>query len=173
RKEDRYESAWQMHAELRDAQRMLGGDHQDTRLEAEITRLFADRVVEKRQVLAHLRAGTDLGPLPAAEVDEGIDVPQVSLASHTIRASSDDPTRSDVVPAKSGGGLVLVLLLIAGAGGGGGGWWQQQEDDTPRVASAPAATPTTAPPAEPPAPDVKPVAAARVVFTIDTDPSGA
>jgi eukaryotic-like serine/threonine-protein kinase len=184
-KEDRYESAWQMHDELRFVQAQLGGQRNwHAILEAEITRLFQERVVEKQQIMRHVRAGTDFGSLPAAEVDESIDVPQVSQLSAS-RPLSNEPTRSDVVARKSRWWIpVLLLLLLAGGGGAGWWWWQQLQEDEAAIAAiaptpspaptqdrAPAPTPSPAP-APPPAVEI-PSPPTDVVLAVETDPAGA
>jgi serine/threonine-protein kinase len=194
RKEDRYESAWQMHDELRVAQAQLGGlRNWNAVLEAEITRLFAERAVEKQQILRHVRAGTDFGSLPAAEADESIDVPQVSLLSESAeRAESSQPTRSNVVTAKSRWWIPVTLLFLGAAGYAAWWWWQDLQADeatiaaavpeSPSPSAAPAAqaapptiTPAPAEPAPTPAPATVDTAppAADILLAIETDPAGA
>jgi serine/threonine-protein kinase len=182
-KEDRYESAWQMHDELRVVQAQLGGQRNwHAILEAEITRLFDERVREKQQIMRHVRAGTDFGSLPAAEADESIDVPQVSQLSASAPVSTR-PTHSEVAPRKRRWWIPVTLILLAAAGGVGWWWWQQLQADEAAIAAI-APNPPTAPtqdpaPAPTPAPTPAPAAPvadtppADIVLAVETDPAGA
>ena len=126
-RDDRYASAIDMHLDLM----AVVGDVVDLRpqLEVEMARLFPDRIAEKRKLLVHVRAGTDVGPLPAAEVDELVDVPQVSQVSGTgahaasvMATGVAEPKRRRIWP------LLLSLLLLGGAAGGVA-YWQVRDDE--------------------------------------------
>jgi len=196
RKEDRYESAWQMHDELRLAQAQLGGlRNWNAVLEADITRLFAERAVEKQQILRHVRAGTDFGSLPAAEADESIDVPQVSqLSESAARAESSQPTHSNIVTTKPRWWIPVTLLFLGAAGYAAWWWWQDLQADEAAIAAAVPASPSpsAASPANAAAPTVTPAPSPEpaptpaptgtvdgaplptdIVLAIETDPAGA
>jgi serine/threonine-protein kinase len=150
----RYDTAFDMYLDLAE----MIGDVPDLRgeLEAEMARLFPDRIAEKRKLLVHVRAGTDVGPLPAAEVDELVDVPQVSQISGTgARAVPIVPTAVVDAPKRRRVWPLLVLLLLLGGGAGGVVYWQMRDDDVvafvpppfvPQAIEAPAVEP---PPAKP------------------------
>ncbi|HUJ57951.1 MAG TPA: serine/threonine-protein kinase [Kofleriaceae bacterium] len=131
--------------------------------------LFAERIVEKRQMLSHMRQGTDLGILPAPEVDESVEVPQV--VEHTGTPSSQ------VAPSRARRGWVIAGSALVVLAGSALAWQLDQRDDEPPPAAAiaPAPPPPPAPPPAPPAPVAAPAidASTAVALHVTSVPSGA
>ncbi|MBN2193525.1 MAG: serine/threonine protein kinase [Polyangiaceae bacterium] len=76
---ERYQTAAEMRRELLGAARALGGsDVPDEQLAPLMNELFADRRLEKEEMLRRLQSGSDLLALPAAEADEAVELPLVT-----------------------------------------------------------------------------------------------
>ena len=164
----RYDTAFDMYLDLAE----MIGDAPDLRgqLESEMARLFPDRIAEKRKLLVHVRAGTDVGPLPAAEVDVLVDVPQVSQTSGTGgRAAPVVPTAVLEPPKRRRIWPVLLLLLVLGGGAGGVVLWQQRDDELVAFVPPPLVLPTVAAPVVEP-PPAKPD---DIEISVVTEPPGA
>jgi serine/threonine-protein kinase len=74
--------------------------------------LFPERIAEKRELVRNVRAGTEVPNIPAAEVDESVEMPGVE----------GQRTGSLVASSRSGLLWAIVLVLLA-AGGVAGAWW--------------------------------------------------
>ncbi len=189
-KDRRYPSAAAMADELVAATQFLLGAVDPRRLLGDTMRgLFADRIAQKSTLVQHVRAGTDPGALPAVDADEGVEVPEVSLATPVqaapTRASSSLTAASGPVPvlplpprrrraalAATVGVLAVAAFVAAVALGRSGG-----EPDAaaatadrppPPAAPTPAAPPAIAPPLAPP-----PAAPATIALRIESEPAGA
>jgi eukaryotic-like serine/threonine-protein kinase len=105
----RYQSALELREELLDAMAKLGFTRDPrSELAAVMRELFPERIEEKRALLSHLRAGTDIETLPAAEVDENVELAQMAEPSGH---SASRPRKS-----KSWLVVALAMLLVTGAG---------------------------------------------------------
>ena len=170
--DQRYATAAEMRDDLVAAMQELGleGDPHEA-LASKLARLFGDRVAEKRELLARVREGGDLGELLKAEVDEGVDVPMVSHASATPLSAVRPPTaaletRPGKLPKKTDGRwLVIAVLAFAIAAGGIIGYFLRHKPRA-KVASAPVAAPVPADAAPAPPHDEE------VTISIDTTPPG-
>jgi hypothetical protein len=84
---DRYATTLAMRRDLVAAVRRMsgaeGGDGEEETLAAIMSRLFADRIEEKRNMLRQARTGSEVECIPAAEVDAQIELPEVPRATHT------------------------------------------------------------------------------------------
>jgi len=166
----RYATAAEMRDDLVAAMQELGleGDPHEA-LASKLARLFGDRVAEKRELLARVREGGDLGELLKAEVDEGIDVPLVSHVSATPLSAVRPPTAgiesrgpTKVGHKRSGNWLVLGVLGFAIVAGAVIGYFLRHK---PPPVEAPAAAKVA------PA-DAAPVREDDVAISIDTTPPG-
>jgi len=197
----RYATAREMRDDLLEVVGSLGDGAPGEVLGAEMERLFADRIEEKRQMMSQVRSGTDLGFMPSAEVDEGVDVPQVSRVSASPRTATQAPTLSEGDAPKHGARLAVLLVLLVAAGGFATWWYYlrvpggsgapaiEASVTSPaagRPASAPAApavNPTPGPAADPAAlpvadpavlPATDPAALpATILVHVETTPPGA
>ena len=181
----RHRTAYELRNDLLAVIEILGADIMlRAPLAQQMTDLFPERITEKQALLRSVRAGTDVGELPAAEVDENVELPQVEPRATESHVADRPPITSTAVQ-RSGRGLGLVLLLLLFAGGGGGVyWWWSSQQEKEAVASAreptadtvhamPATTPppATAPattPATPTAPTVP-----SITIHIESIPNGA
>jgi serine/threonine-protein kinase len=139
----RHVSALELREELLAVLPILpGGLDPKTLLADTMKRLFAERIAEKQEMMRHVRMGTDLhGVVPAGEVDELVEVPQ--MAQHTATVGPATPVAS-AAPSRSRWPALLLLLAIAGAAV----WWFGLREDAdlaaPPAASHPAAQPSKA-----------------------------
>jgi eukaryotic-like serine/threonine-protein kinase len=158
----RYRSALEMREALLDAMTKLGftGDPR-SELARVMTELFPERIAEKRALLSHLRAGTDFDTLPAAEVDENVELAQMPEPSATTPPAHK--SRTSVIVA-----LAVLLVAVLGAAA-----WKLSPQPTPaRAAPEPAETKVQMPVAPPPAPPPAP-APTGYVLRVETVPPGA
>jgi hypothetical protein len=143
-RELRYGSALELRDELIGVIGQLGfyGDPR-----AELARvmavLFPERIAEKRHMIGAIRAGTDLAamPLPAAEVDESVELMQVEEQSATSMPSAT-PAPPPPVVRRSRWPLALATSTVLAAAAGTT-WYFARGDDIPpppRVTGAPAPT---------------------------------
>jgi serine/threonine-protein kinase len=93
--------------------------------------LFPERIAEKRALVRHVRAGTEMPIIPAAEVDENVEMPQVEPRGTQSRATS--------MTSRGRNWFVIVMtVLIVGGGGAVAAWWylQQQDAESQQPAAA-------------------------------------
>jgi serine/threonine-protein kinase len=126
-KHERFTSAAEMRADLYTAIAQLGGVH-DLRspLAGRMTQLFPERIEEKRLMLSHIRMNTSPVAMPAAEVDESIEVPQVTEQSGTPYSAIAQ--RPAPPPARR---WPIAIAALAVAGLGIAVWWYRFRDAPP------------------------------------------
>lgn len=79
--DDRYRTAAEMRRDLILAVRELRPEVLPEEALGELMReLFEDRIASKREMLRRVRTGTQLPDVPSAEVDSGVDIPEVAPA---------------------------------------------------------------------------------------------
>ncbi len=114
----RYASAQQMHDDLVVQRQLLLGDADPRELLAtEMHRLFEARVAEKRQMLQHVRAGTDLGVLPSTEADEGVVVPVATQSTGSALPSVVEAIPGRRPPRRVRRVLSAVAIALVACGG--------------------------------------------------------
>ena len=136
--DQRYQSAQEMRRDLIEVSRQLNGSKiPEESLAKVMRRLFPDRIEEKRALLTKLRAGERVAELPAADVDEQIEIesvqagilPNLSMlhsvtmaASSPLRASTGTGTGSASQPSLTslpGSADAVSYSVVAGAEGTG------------------------------------------------------
>lgn len=138
-RKERHRSALELRADLHAAMRGLPLDR-DPRAElaALMTELFAERIAEKRELVQHVRAGTQQHTIPAAEVDETVEVPQVDPIG-TEDTLILVPTAT-IPPPRSRRGLVGIVgfvALLSLLGGAALAWyWRGPGVDGRRIEAA-------------------------------------
>jgi serine/threonine-protein kinase len=172
---DRYATMQEMRRDLMAAIRQMSGPDgragEDEQLAAVMSRLFADRIDEKRVMLRQARAGAAVRLFPAAEADTQVELPEVPRTARGAglagtHAPAPARVRSTSRRRAIAGGAAIIAAALGGASLGRG------SDATSvyppaAVAVAPRALP--APPAALP-PAVKP---AMVSLTVDSIPPAA
>jgi serine/threonine-protein kinase len=131
----RYGSALELRDELLGVIGQLGfyGDPR-----AELARvmavLFPERIAEKRHMIGAIRAGSDLGALalPAAEVDESVELMQMEEQSATPMPSV--PALPPPVARRSGWTITIAALVVLAAAGGATWYFARSDDIAPPVA---------------------------------------
>jgi serine/threonine-protein kinase len=168
-REQRYASAAEMRADLLAAMTELAIDGDPhAALAATLARVFADRVVQKQQLVDRVNAGGPLDELLVAEVDEQVDVPVVSQHTATALSALRPKTpaeRSATRKMRRLRALAVPIAVAAIAGAAVGGWLRMHR------ASAPALAADATPHVESVAP-VTPVDP-HVTLHVETVPSGA
>jgi hypothetical protein len=159
-RDDRYASALEMRDALLAVIPKLGAtDDQGAALSATMSQLFAERIEEKRQLISHIRANTQIESMPAGDVDESIEVPQMTEHSVTLPPPAAKAARWPYAIAAlalvAGGALAVYALGVT--------------KPTTTMAQAPAPAPVAAQPAPPPPPP----APSGMTLAIDSVPSGA
>ncbi|HTL38538.1 MAG TPA: protein kinase, partial [Kofleriaceae bacterium] len=192
----RYATAAEMRDDLLQAMQQIGldGDPHEA-IASKLARLFADRMVQKRELMERVRGGGDLTELLVPEVDEQVEVPLVSQVEATplsrVRGATSVPVK------KNRRAVFLVAFLVAVIAGAGVGAYLRvhRHKATPVAKAKPppvpviaAATPDAAP-VEPQATgsagsgvevdveDVEEVPPAPpeqeyIVVTVETEPAG-
>ncbi|MEO8550131.1 MAG: serine/threonine-protein kinase [Kofleriaceae bacterium] len=156
-RDDRYGSALEMRDALLGVIAKLGAtDDQGAALSDTMSQLFAERIAEKRQMLSHVRANTKLDSIPAGDVDESVEVPQMTEHSATL----PQPAVKRRWP------YAFAALALVAAGALAVYAFQLGRPAAP----APAPAPIAVQPAPPPPP---PSAPAGIALKIDSLPSGA
>jgi eukaryotic-like serine/threonine-protein kinase len=167
----RYASALELREELLDAMHKLGftGDPR-SELGRVMSELFPERIAEKRALISHLRAGTDIESLPVAEVEENVELVQIS------ESSGQSATQ---VPRKSKSWLVVALAVGLVCAAGVAAWklapqpTQTQADreaEQPAIVQMPVATPPPPPPVPAPPPEPAPTG---FMLRLESVPPGA
>ena len=158
-REQRYATALDLRTDLIAAMRLDTGYR--AALSETMSELFPERVAEKRELVRHVRAGTELPVIPAAEVDENVEMPQVEPRGTESRAAT-------IAPRGPNWFVILLTVLLVGGGGALAAWWYTQQEAAPKsVEAAP-------PPHAVVMPAVVPVDAAQaIVIHIESIPSGA
>jgi serine/threonine protein kinase len=118
---DRYQTAAEMRRDLVHASHQVSESAlPDETLAALMDELFSDRKDEKRAMLQRIRAGTDPGPVPEAEVDEHIELPTLDEVNPSV--VSKDVEAIPLTPPKPTRGRRTALIaastaavLLAGA----------------------------------------------------------
>ncbi len=91
RREQRYQSAQELRRDLLELSRTLNqGKIPEESLSRVMHKLFADRIDEKRALLNRVQSGDEVTSVPAAEVDEAIELPSIVVgesAQHGIALS--------------------------------------------------------------------------------------
>jgi serine/threonine-protein kinase len=172
---ERYATAAEMRKELLEVTRALPEATES--LASLMQRIFADRIVEKNEMLRRVGNGGDITRVPANETDDGVDVPNVTqvapIAPPPPQASTGAPTDVPALPGTSRATppasprrrerlALLLVSLVAGIG------IVLASRAILRARSARLATTTVAPAAV--AEAVKPV---EVSVRIETKPPGA
>ncbi len=172
----RHGSALELREELLDAMHKLGFSADPrTELARVMSELFPERIAEKRALISHLRAGTGPSSLPAAEVDENVELSQMPEQSAT-----------QAPPKKSSVSWIVIGAVLLVAALGAAAWKLSAKPTQTRVereatevpvqepvvqmpvATPPVVTPPAAPDAPPPAPEPT-----GFVLHIESVPSGA
>lgn len=92
RPEDRYPTALEMRRDLLEVARNLNGSKvPEESLTKVMRRLFEDRIGEKRQMLSRLRAGQVPGRLPAADIDDGVELEPVADGPSAGASGAEPP----------------------------------------------------------------------------------
>jgi serine/threonine-protein kinase len=142
-KSQRYGSAAEMRNDLIGAIAQLGGVLDlHAPLAGRMAQLFPERIEEKRKMLSNIRANTSLDHMPAAEVDESIEVPQVTEQSATPY-STVAPRPPAPVPRR----WPIAIATLAVAGLGVAIWWfgfRDAAEPEPHKTIEMTATPTPA-----------------------------
>jgi serine/threonine-protein kinase len=158
----RYASALELRTELIAAMGLHAGYREAV---ADVmSTLFPERIAEKRNLVRHVRAGTELPAIPAAEVDENVELPQVEPRGTESRAAT-------IAPRGHNWFVIIMTVLLVGGGGAAAAWWytQQQEDaPAPPVAPPPA---IVIPAVVPDAMSID--ASSALVIRVESIPSGA
>jgi serine/threonine protein kinase len=146
RREDRYQNALEMRRELLGVARSLGMSEVPEEDIARVMRqLFAERIEEKKDMWRRVRGGSVPTAMPAAELDEEIDLPSAAEDPSTIYTASDVKTP----PRSSRRGLWLAAVLAV-AGLGGVAFWfgsrsREPAPSAPVVAAVPSPSAVAAP----------------------------
>jgi serine/threonine-protein kinase len=164
----RHGSALELREELLDAMHKLGFKGDPKR---ELARVMADvfpeRIEEKRALLSHLRAGTDIGTMPAAEVDDGVELAQIA----------DPSVNTGAPPAKRSWLLVTLSALLVSAAGIGTWKYMHRETRPAQATSVPepvVSMPVAPPAVEAPTSAVAPAPVPKsIVLRIESVPKGA
>ncbi len=145
RREDRHQTAQAMRTALLAAARQLQlSDVPEDELSRLMQRLFANRILQKQDMLRRFQAGSTLDDIPLAETDEHVELPTIM---------GDMPTSSvSAVPRSSRRWAAPALLVLAALGTGFAVARLAAEDETmtavvpaaPTLAAAPAPGPTSA-----------------------------
>ncbi len=167
RREDRHESALELRRELVSWARKHGlSDAPEHDLSRLMRELFADRIEDKQEMLRRFRSGSAPTHIPAAEIDEDVELPSMVDELSTIQSSSDvqrdaRPRRRWLLP----GALVVTTgaLLAAYA------FYPRASEVAPPTLAVPSAPVLAA--AASPAPSAS--APSKVVIRIETTPAGA
>ncbi len=135
-RELRHASALELRDELHRAIGMLGfRDDPRAALAQLMAELFPERIAEKRQMIGCIRAGTDHFVLPAAEVDESVELLQVEEHSAT-----PVPTAPGPAPVHRSRWPLALGALVVLAGAGGAAWYFARGDGIATPVAAPAPT---------------------------------
>jgi len=163
----RHRTAYELRNDLLAVIEILGADiGLRAPLAQQMTEVFPERIAEKQALLRLVRAGTDVGELPAAEVDENVELPQVEPRATESRLTEKPVTHTAVAHSGRGWLVLLVLVLFAGAGGAAF-WWYSQQEPLASASSEPAQPVVTMHPAEPPpAPAAAPATADAPAVTV-------
>lgn len=149
RREDRYQSALEMRRDLLGVARTLGlSDVPEEEIARLMRQLFEQRIEEKQEMLRRVRGGSLPTAIPAAELDEEIDLPSAAEDPSTIYTASDVKSPVPRSPRR----VVFIGVGLAVLGIGSGAVWfvshPKMESSAPErpavVAVAPAAS-TAAP----------------------------
>jgi len=114
-RDDRYATAHEMRRDLLAVIRKLHlEDLPGDALAALMQRLFADRRLEKKELLRRVQAGSHITRLPVAETDPAIEIPVIAFDDRTSDASALEPRRR-----RRGGlaTLLIAILVLAGVAG--------------------------------------------------------
>jgi serine/threonine-protein kinase len=117
----RFESAKDMRRALLEAMRTFATDVMpEETLARTMTALFGERIEQKREMLARLREGVALEPVPRAEVDVDVELPTVAHHSEPNRPGDGvrEPRRVALlaIPLVAALALASLLFLYAGRG---------------------------------------------------------
>jgi serine/threonine protein kinase len=155
---DRYRTMLDMRRDLLAAIRQIAGadgrdkEHNEERDEEQLlsrimTRLFVDRLQDKRDMLRRVQAGSPVARIPAAEADTEVELPEVPRASEanpglgtgTTPSALHARTRRKRRVAMWGGAIVAVAVATAGAWL----WFGGSSPDARVPCTAPASWPST------------------------------
>lgn len=190
---DRYATMLDMRRDLVAAARAMVGAEwragEDELLAGLMSRLFADRIEEKREMLHRARIQAPIASIPSAEVDADVELPEVPRESRVqlaVEPMQPPPARA---PTRRRRGLVIAATTMAAMALGGVVLWPADSGNTPsatadtgpaplqprvdeHLTSVPAAVPVTVP-APLPDPQVVPQKPAMVSLTVESIPPGA
>ncbi len=156
--EDRFPTALDMRRALAQAQPTRAGQSlPEEKLAGLMTGLFPDRIEAKRALLERVRANVEVGPLPAAEVDSEVEIPELPAelpAEVPTNVADAAPSSPRGVKPAHAAAVVFALAAI----GTGGGYALLREPS-----AAPAARATTLK-------ESSRVAAPNVEITVTSDP---
>ena len=162
---DRYPSMLEMRRDLVAAIRGMAGTErrasEEEALAGLMTRLFEDRMREKREMMGWARSGSSVDRIPVAEVDAQVELPDVprlpGVAALLQGTGSVAAAPAPVRRRRLATGVAVIALVAAAVGGGA--WLLRGGAPTPVAPQAPAepvakalAPPAAeAPPPQPPA----------------------
>jgi serine/threonine-protein kinase len=133
----RYSTAAEMRDDLLKAMQQIGldGDPHEA-IASKLARLFADRMAQKRLLMDRVRGGGDLTELLVPEVDEQVEVPQVSAVEATPLSRVRGATSA---PAKKNKRVVFLVAFLAAviAGAGVGAYLRLHRHKATPVAKQP------------------------------------
>ena len=114
--EDRYQTAAEMRRDL-NAFLRTAEDHglPDEALAALMREHFAARIAEKKDMLARVQGGSDITQLPPAEVDEEIEVPEVTNAEDSFTSADAAVVTSTrpPLPARRRRWMAVAVALVS------------------------------------------------------------
>src|SRR5262249_39603675 len=121
---DRYPSMLEMRRDLVAAIRGLAGAErrasEDEALAGLMTRIFADRIDEKREMIRRARAGSSIERIPAAEADAQVELPDVPRAA--VPPPPPAPRREHAPPPPARRAAAAVPPHPRGGGAPPGSW---------------------------------------------------
>ena len=172
--DDRYPTAADMRRDLVSGLPAMNSDPlPEEALSRLMHELFPDRIEEKRKMLEHVREGSKILHVPAAEADSEVELPMAETAlAEATRTIADPPA-----PARRTG-LVIAAAAVALAAGAVLALLASSDPAPPAARDAP-------PPArvlqkghaptqhDPPAIEATPSAPSEITLRIDTTPEGA